>query len=101
MADGIFFGLDEYTKPAVGLDELAGASMASVLASLALDGAASLAHRVFLASIVIGVEPRSYRLTLRNPGWCDAVKAEVSSLENNGTWSLVDLPKDKNALGSR
>ncbi|GAA0150092.1 hypothetical protein LIER_37060 [Lithospermum erythrorhizon] len=41
MADGIFFGLDEYMEPAVGLDELAGASVEPLFAFSALDGAAS------------------------------------------------------------
>ncbi|GAA0152483.1 transmembrane signal receptor [Lithospermum erythrorhizon] len=48
-----------------------------------------------------GVEPRSYLQALRDPGWCDATKAEINALENNGTWSLVELPKHKKALGSR
>ncbi|GAA0168571.1 transmembrane signal receptor [Lithospermum erythrorhizon] len=61
----------------------------------------SSAHRGFLASITAGVEPRSYRQAVRDLGWCDALKAEISALENNGTWSLVELPNDKKALGSR
>ncbi|GAA0167450.1 hypothetical protein LIER_22381 [Lithospermum erythrorhizon] len=58
-------------------------------------------HRGFLASINSGVEPRSYHQEIRDPGWCDAMKAEINPLEINGTWCLVDLPKDKKALHSR
>ncbi|GAA0169605.1 hypothetical protein LIER_24051 [Lithospermum erythrorhizon] len=58
----------------------------------------SSAHRGFLASITAGVDPRSYSQTLRGRGWFDAMKAEISALEINGTWSLVEIPKDKKAL---
>ncbi|GAA0159498.1 transmembrane signal receptor [Lithospermum erythrorhizon] len=61
----------------------------------------SSAHRGFLASITVGVEPRSYCQALRDPSWCDAMRAEIRALENNGTWSMIELPAGKKALGSR
>ncbi|GAA0172404.1 transmembrane signal receptor [Lithospermum erythrorhizon] len=61
----------------------------------------SSAHGGFLASITARVEPRSYRQALRDPSWYDPMKAEINALENNGIWSLVELPKDKKDLGNR
>ncbi|XP_074271447.1 uncharacterized protein LOC141595383 [Silene latifolia] len=58
-------------------------------------------HRVFLADISNGVEPPSFRVAINDPRWCKAMEAEITALENNGTWELADLPSDKKALGCR
>ena len=34
-------------------------------------------------------------------GWKDAMQAEMESLKENGTYSLVPLPKGRKAIGSR
>ena len=46
-------------------------------------------------------EPKTYREAVKSTKakyWEEAMQAEVESLENNNTWTLVDKPKDKNVL---
>src|SRR5579863_3759009 len=33
--------------------------------------------------------------------WTQAIKAELTSLETNGTWTLVQRPKDANVVGCK
>ena len=35
------------------------------------------------------------------PKWAEAIKTELTSLEANGTWSLVKQPNDANVVGSK
>jgi hypothetical protein len=44
------------------------------------------------------VEPKTYRVVLsiaQAPKWQAAMQQEYSSLMDNGTWELVDLPPDR------
>ena len=46
-------------------------------------------------------EPKTYEEAAKSRKakfWKQAMQAEVESLENNNTWTLVDRPKDKNVL---
>ncbi|GAA0177806.1 hypothetical protein LIER_29753 [Lithospermum erythrorhizon] len=61
----------------------------------------SCGHRGFLATITVGVEPKSYHQASKDSGWCAAMLSEIRALEDNGTRSLVDLAPSKKALGSR
>lgn len=50
------------------------------------------------------VEPQNLKQVLtsdQKQQWLDAMKAEMESLEENGTWELCELPKDKKAIGSK
>jgi len=49
-------------------------------------------HQAFLANISIVSEPKSFSQTVTNPKWCEAMKQEISALEQNHTSSLVPLP---------
>ncbi|GAA0158238.1 hypothetical protein LIER_15321 [Lithospermum erythrorhizon] len=60
-----------------------------------------LDHRIFLAAITTGVEPRSFKEAMQDPGWREAMHTEIRALESNGTWTLETLPAGKKALGSR
>ncbi|KAI3753573.1 hypothetical protein L2E82_25630 [Cichorium intybus] len=44
-------------------------------------------------------EPVSYTEASKRKLWIDAMNAELASIEKNKTWSLVDLPKDRKAIG--
>lgn len=58
-------------------------------------------HQVFLAAVLAGVEPKSYREAMEHEVWHGAVDFEIEALEANGTWSIVDLPPGKEALGNQ
>lgn len=49
-------------------------------------------------------EPRTYKQAVNCPEsqhWINAMKEELDSIEKNNTWSKVELPKDRKAIGSR
>ena len=49
-------------------------------------------------------EPRTYKQALtcsKASEWIEAMKEELKSIEDNGTWCLVDLPRGREAVGSR
>ncbi|XP_074266449.1 uncharacterized protein LOC141589722 [Silene latifolia] len=50
------------------------------------------------SAITGGVEPPSFKVAIRDDGWCRAMQEEITALENNGTWELSDLPPDKKAF---
>jgi hypothetical protein len=53
-----------------------------------------LVHYAFLAD----TEPVSMTEALSNPKWISAMIEELNSIENNDTWSLVNLPQNKKAI---
>ncbi|GAA0165880.1 transmembrane signal receptor [Lithospermum erythrorhizon] len=52
----------------------------------------STRHRSFLATLTVGTEPKSFK---------EAMQKEIATLEDNGSWSVVELPKGKKALGAQ
>ena len=46
-------------------------------------------------------EPTTVNNALSSPDWLDAMKAEIKSLHTNDVWDLVELPKDRKAVGSK
>jgi hypothetical protein len=58
---------------------------------------------VVLTSARECVEPKSYRAALdiaHAPQWQAAMQHEYSSLRDNGTWELVDLPLDRGVVNN-
>ncbi|XP_070011239.1 uncharacterized protein [Nicotiana sylvestris] len=52
----------------------------------------------YIGSIVaysVVFEPRTFAEASKDPQWVNAMKAEISALEDNKTWSIVDRPPDK------
>jgi hypothetical protein len=43
-------------------------------------------------------EPTSFAEVERNPSWRKAMMEEMDSIEENGTWSLVDLPPGRKPI---
>ena len=58
-------------------------------------------HWSFLASITAGSEPVSYNEAMRDERWREAMRKEIQALEENGTWTVEDLPVGKKAIGSK
>ena len=53
--------------------------------------------RVLLAN----KEPLSVQEALQHENWRSAMQDEFLALQRNNTWSLVDLPPDRKAIGSK
>ena len=50
------------------------------------------------------LKPTSYKQAVNSPekeDWLKAMSSEIQKLENQNTWSLVELPKNRTALGGR
>ncbi|XP_075097846.1 uncharacterized protein LOC142175166 [Nicotiana tabacum] len=54
-----------------------------------------------LSSYSAVVEPQSYAEAVKDPKWIEAIKAEISALEENHTWSIVELPTRKVPIGCK
>lgn len=61
----------------------------------------SSGHQAFLAAILVGIEPKIYKEAMQDRVWCDAMTKEVDAMEINKTWSIIDLPDGKEALGNQ
>ena len=61
----------------------------------------SLCYRNFIAAVLSGKEPRSFKEAMRDEGWRRSMQNEIRALENNDTWTMEDLPSGKKALGSQ
>lgn len=44
-------------------------------------------------------EPTTYREASKKREWVEAMDAELASIEKNKTWELVELPKNRRAIG--
>ena len=57
-----------------------------------------------IANIPIGCDPKTYKQAItcpENEKWLEAMKQEINSIKANNTWSLVELPKDRKAIGCK
>lgn len=52
-----------------------------------------------LATYSAIVEPTSYTKAVKDAKWIEAMEAEISALEKNNTWSIIELPLGKVAIG--
>lgn len=46
-------------------------------------------------------EPVSYLEASQDVRWVEAMEKELTALNDNGTWDLMPLPKDKKAIGCK
>ena len=54
----------------------------------------------FLATTKIR-EPRYYQEAVTDAKWRHAMHEEITALENNGTWKIVDLPSNKKPISCK
>ncbi|KAL2235198.1 UNVERIFIED_CONTAM: Retrovirus-related Pol polyprotein from transposon RE1 [Sesamum indicum] len=47
------------------------------------------------------LEPKTYVEAVQKREWIDAMNTELKALEDNETWTITELPKDKKAIGSK
>ncbi|GMI95257.1 hypothetical protein HRI_003195000 [Hibiscus trionum] len=47
------------------------------------------------------VELKTYKEVVLNPLWVQAIQEEISALESNNTWLVVDLPPEKSSIGCK
>ena len=45
--------------------------------------------------------PRNIQEALDEPSWKLAVFEEMNALKKNGTWEVVDLPREKKVVGCK
>ena len=55
----------------------------------------------FIASLDSITIPTTLHQALSHSGWRAAMEEEMMALEQSGTWTLVDLPKGKKAIGCK
>ncbi|KAM0029215.1 putative RNA-directed DNA polymerase [Helianthus debilis subsp. tardiflorus] len=58
-------------------------------------------HKAFLTAISSNDEPKNYNQAVQIQEWRDAMKTEIKALEENGTWTLEDLPDGKRPIDSK
>lgn len=58
-------------------------------------------YRAYLFAITSGVEPQHYQEAILDENWRFAVKDEINALEENGTWTIEDLPPGKKPIGCK
>ncbi|XP_019438887.1 PREDICTED: uncharacterized protein LOC109344577 [Lupinus angustifolius] len=61
----------------------------------------SPAHLGHILSISARNEPKHYNQAITSYHWIEAMQNELNALEVNKTWSLVDLPPNKKAIGCK
>ncbi|RVW45031.1 Retrovirus-related Pol polyprotein from transposon TNT 1-94 [Vitis vinifera] len=58
----------------------------------------SLAHKNFIVSLTTTIIPNTVSEALTKRKWKDAMREEMSALEKNKTWEIVERPKGKNIV---
>ncbi|GKU87876.1 hypothetical protein SLEP1_g2207 [Rubroshorea leprosula] len=55
-------------------------------------------HSTYLAAITSIDEPKSFYQAIKNEKWREAMRKEITALEQNGTWTLEQLPAGKKVI---
>ncbi|KAL0298886.1 UNVERIFIED_CONTAM: Retrovirus-related Pol polyprotein from transposon RE2 [Sesamum radiatum] len=59
------------------------------------------AYMLFVASLSILQEPKSYKEAVKHPEWQEAMRQEIQALEQNCTWKITPLPVGKKPIGCK
>jgi hypothetical protein len=71
-------------------------NMSDILTTLGFTPHALVAEELHVVS---SDEPTSFAKAKHNPSWKKAMMVEMNSIEENGTWSLFNLPPGRNPIG--
>ncbi|GJS25460.1 putative RNA-directed DNA polymerase [Tanacetum coccineum] len=55
----------------------------------------------FLTAITKNDEPKSFKQAVQDQHWRDAMQKEIKALEDNGTWTIEELPNGKRVIDSK
>ncbi|KAH0737540.1 hypothetical protein KY290_036245 [Solanum tuberosum] len=58
-------------------------------------------YQTYIAQLSTEYEPNTYKEAVKDPRWIKAMQSELKALEDNFTWSVVDLPPGKKAIGCK
>nr|GEW93844.1 putative NB-ARC [Tanacetum cinerariifolium] len=58
-------------------------------------------HMAFLSAIDSYDEPKNFQQASQDVKWQDAMTKEIRALQQNGTWTLEELPEGKKAIDSK
>ena len=61
----------------------------------------SPSHIFFLLIVSSSFKPQHYNQAIKFPHWRDVMAAELEAMQQNRTWSIVPLPRDKHSIGCR
>lgn len=61
----------------------------------------SITHSAALDASSSVYEPSSFEEASLDPKWIEAMKSDVSTIEENNTWSTIDLPPGKHPIGCK
>ncbi|KAL0349477.1 UNVERIFIED_CONTAM: Retrovirus-related Pol polyprotein from transposon RE1 [Sesamum radiatum] len=86
---------ERHTQPPTWLRDFVQTSSDHISSNLASS------HNDFQAALSTVQEPRTYNQAKGCVEWELAMQKELSALEQNETWEIVDLPKGKRAIGSK
>ena len=63
------------------------------------DGAINDEGEIVHFALLAESEPLTVEEAMQNKKWIKAMNEELNSIEKNNTWELVELPKNKKAIG--
>lgn len=55
----------------------------------------------FMSTHVNQFEPQNFKEAVKHKKWVEAMNEELEALESNDTWEITQLPKGKQAIGSK
>lgn len=61
----------------------------------------SRAHKAYTTTLTFLREPTSFSQAVQSSKWREAMKHEISALQENATWTLVPLPSHKRPIGCK
>ncbi|KAJ0540475.1 putative RNA-directed DNA polymerase [Helianthus annuus] len=61
----------------------------------------SSSHKAFLAAIDSHDEPKTFKQAMQDKRWKEAMEKEIRALEENGIWTLENLPEGKRTIDSK